>query len=216
MGSVPTSLGEWIHSPWFDLGLVVWKGYRPRVRLVLAGGHASAWISPFWRGPAPGAQRYQAMQWLTDAWNICARLRSAGIQIDEHHCWKTSGIHMHAANSGLIDQYPLLAWTGRLPGYATLRKALLTRAGSATTTILCRANLFVCLTPIEVDRLLAGERVAAVDPLFLIPCGCSNKCSILVNHHASLPNHAKCYGTCKLGRPSDHGQNYSVGTILVW
>ena len=61
MGSVPTSLGEWIHSPWFDLGLVVWKGYRPRVRLVLAGGHASAWISPFWRGPAPGAQRYQAV-----------------------------------------------------------------------------------------------------------------------------------------------------------
>ena len=43
MVSVPTSLGEWIHSPWFDLGLVVWKGYRPRVRLVLAGGHASAW-----------------------------------------------------------------------------------------------------------------------------------------------------------------------------
>ena len=61
MGSVPTSLGDWIHSPWFDLGLVVWKGYRPRVRLVLAGGHASAWISPFWRGPAPGAQRYQAL-----------------------------------------------------------------------------------------------------------------------------------------------------------
>ena len=24
------------------------------------GGHASAWFSPFWRGPAPGAQRYQA------------------------------------------------------------------------------------------------------------------------------------------------------------
>ena len=38
---------------------------RPRVRLVLAGGHASAWFSPFWRGPAPGAQstkRYQIDQ----------------------------------------------------------------------------------------------------------------------------------------------------------
>ena len=34
MGSVPTSLGEWIHPPWFDLGLVVWKGYRPRVMLL--------------------------------------------------------------------------------------------------------------------------------------------------------------------------------------
>ena len=68
MGSVPTSLGEWIHSPWFDLGLVVWKGYRPRVRLVLAGGHASAWISPFWRGPAPGAQRYQAARSPHPTW----------------------------------------------------------------------------------------------------------------------------------------------------
>ena len=38
----------------------MWKGYRPRVRLVLAGGHASAWFSPFCRGSAPGAQRYQA------------------------------------------------------------------------------------------------------------------------------------------------------------
>ena len=68
MGSVPTSLGEWIHSPWFDLGLVVWKGYRPRVRLVLAGGHASAWFSPIWRGPAPGAQRYQAGK--TRSWAV--------------------------------------------------------------------------------------------------------------------------------------------------
>ena len=52
-----------------DTPLVVWKGYRPRVRLVLAGGHASAWISPFWRGPAPGAQRYQAaavLEWGLD------------------------------------------------------------------------------------------------------------------------------------------------------
>ena len=57
MGSVPTSLGEWIHSPWFGLGLVVWKGYRPRVRLVLAGGHASAWISPFLAWPCTGSPK---------------------------------------------------------------------------------------------------------------------------------------------------------------
>ena len=46
------------------------------------------------------------MQWLTDAWNICTRLRSAGIQIDEHHCWKASGVNMHGACSGHIDQHP--------------------------------------------------------------------------------------------------------------
>ena len=82
MVSVPTSLGEWIHSPWFDLGLVVWKGYRPRVRLVLAGGHASAWISPFWRGPAPGAQRYQAMQHL---WSVLLKdAGNRGKKVDHH------------------------------------------------------------------------------------------------------------------------------------
>ena len=121
------------------------------------------------------------MQWLTDAWYVCARLRSAGIQIDEHHCWKTSGIHMHGASSGLIDQHPSLAWTRQLQGYATL----IARAGSATTTIICRANLFQCLTPHDVDRLLAGEPVATMEPLFLTQCSCSNKCSILVNHPAS-------------------------------
>ena len=51
------------------------------------------------------------MQWLSDAWNICTRLRSAGIQIDEHHCWKASGINMHGACSGHIDQH--LPYNGR-------------------------------------------------------------------------------------------------------
>ena len=80
MVSVPTSLGEWIHSPWFDLGLVVWKGYRPSVRLVLAGGHASAWISPFWRGPAPGAQRYQAVLFQQPAVYVAGHALQANLR----------------------------------------------------------------------------------------------------------------------------------------
>ena len=55
--------GVWIHFPLGDLGHMVWKGVRRRLRLVLAGGHASAWISPFWRGPAPGGQSTQA-SWI--------------------------------------------------------------------------------------------------------------------------------------------------------
>ena len=125
------------------------------------------------------------MQWLTDAWNVCARLRSAGIQIDEHHCWKASGVHINGACTGLIDQNPLLDWTQTLHGHATLRQALTPRAGCSTTTIVCRANLFICLTPTEVDMLLSGEYIAAIDPLFLTQCSCSNKCSVLVNHPAS-------------------------------
>ena len=59
------------------------------------------------------------------------------------------------------------------------------RAGYNTTTIVCRANLFICLTPADVDVVLAGGHIAAIDPLFLTQCGCSNKCSVLVNHPAS-------------------------------
>ena len=125
------------------------------------------------------------MQWLTDAWDICTRLRSAGIQIDEHKCWRAGGINMHSNNGGLIDQYPALQWTQTLAGHATLRKALISRAGSTVTTIVCRGNLLQCFTPEEVDRLLAGDRVPAIDPLILVQCKCSNKCSILVNHQAS-------------------------------
>ena len=46
-----------------------------------------------------------------------------------------------------------------------LGKHLFSRAGSTVTTIVCRGNLFQCFTPEEVDRLLAGDRVPAIDPL---------------------------------------------------
>ena len=80
------------------------------------------------------------MQWLADAWNICSRLRSAGIQIDEHHCWKASGVHISGTHSGCLENFPAFEWTQKLPGHATLRQALITRAGRTTTTIVCRAN----------------------------------------------------------------------------
>ena len=125
------------------------------------------------------------VQWLTDAWNICTRLRSAGIRIDEHHCWKASGVNMHGACSGHLDQHPPLQWTRKLQRHATLRQVLIHRAGYNTTTIVCRANLFICLTPADVDVVLTGGHIAASDPLFLTQQSCPNKCSVLVNHPAS-------------------------------
>ena len=83
MGSVSTSIrgvrftlyilggNEWVRFPRHSvsgstlLGLTwdSWcgKGTAPGCAWCLRG-HASAWISPFWRGPAPGAQRYQAVE----------------------------------------------------------------------------------------------------------------------------------------------------------
>ena len=134
MVSVPTSLGEWIHSPWFDLGLVVWKGYRTRVRLVLAGGHASAWFSPFWRGPAPGAQRYQAInpRERRQMLSRCQLVMATGGSIaqDLTMQWSTLGGFMQELSLLVIDegqqygtdreiavisllkQQPLVIWTG--------------------------------------------------------------------------------------------------------
>ena len=90
---------------------------------------------------------------------------------------------MHAASSGQIDQCPPLNWTRSLPGHATLPQALVHRSGYSTTTIVCRVNFLVCLTPAEVDLILAGGHMAKI--LFLVQCSCSNKCSVLVNHPAS-------------------------------
>ena len=126
------------------------------------------------------------MQWLTDAWQACIRLKSAGIQIDEHHCWRTSGINMHAACSGQIDQYPSLHWAQRLSGYATLRQALVHRIGLLAPPPLCADQICLCASPQQKwIPFYSGEHLAKIDPLFLVQCGCSNKCSVLVNHPAS-------------------------------
>ena len=67
------------------------------------------------------------MHWLQEAWTVCVKLRSAGIQIDEHHCWKAGGVNMNAQESGNLDyQHPPLQWTKSLQGHATLRQALIT------------------------------------------------------------------------------------------
>ena len=125
------------------------------------------------------------MQWLHDAWTVCKNLKSAGIQIDEHHCWKASGIHAHGSHEGSLTDFPALAWVQSVQGYPTLRQALLQRTGYTSTTIVSRGESFVCLTPREVDQLLAGLYIKRVDLLFLAKCKCSNKCTVLVNHPAS-------------------------------
>ena len=60
MASVPTSLGKWIHSPWFDQGLLVRKGTAPacvwclRRAMLLRGFVFLAWL-------CTGSPKYQAV-----------------------------------------------------------------------------------------------------------------------------------------------------------
>ena len=125
------------------------------------------------------------MQWLSDVWTICKKLRTAGIQIDEHHCWRANGARMNAPQSGCLADFPALDWVHHTRGYATLYQALAKRAGCSTTTLVSRGQNFVCLTPTQVDQILAGETADILTDLFLTQCGCANKCSVLVNHQAA-------------------------------
>ena len=125
------------------------------------------------------------MQWLSDVWNICKKLRTAGIQIDEHHCWRANGARMNAPQSGCLSDFPALNWVHSTRGHATLYQALARRAGRLTTTLVSRGQNFVCLTPAQVDQFLAGDAVDNLTDLFLMQCGCANKCSVLVNHQAA-------------------------------
>ena len=92
---------------------------------------------------------------------------------------------MNAPQSGCLADFPALDWVHRTRGHATLYQALAKRAGCSTTTLVSRGQHFVCLTPTQVDRTLAGEVADNLTDLFLTQCGCANKCSVLVNHQAA-------------------------------
>ena len=87
------------------------------------------------------------------------------------------------------------------------------RTGYTSTTIVSRADMFVCLTPREVDQLLAGARVSRVDSLFLTKCKCSNKCSVLVNHPASQHT-LNALERSKWGAHLIEGKSSALGLLL--
>ena len=153
------------------------------------------------------------MQWLTDVWTICKKLRTAGIQIDEHHCWRANGARMNAPQSGCLADFPALDWVHRTRGHATLYQALAKRAGCSTTTLVSRGQYFVCLTPTQVDQTLAGETADNLTDLFLTQCGCANKCSVLVNHQATQ-NTLNALERSNWGAHLIEGKATALGLIL--
>ena len=57
------------------------------------------------------------MQFLQDVWQVCEKLWSAGIQIDQYHCWKASRINWCNETSGCCSDDPRLHWVTRLLTY---------------------------------------------------------------------------------------------------
>ena len=153
------------------------------------------------------------MQWLSDVWIICKKLRTAGIQIDEHHCWRANGARMNAPQSGCLVDFPALEWVHHTRGHATLYQALAKRAGCSTTTLVSRGQNFVCLTPTQVDQILAGEAADTLTDLFLTQCGCANKCSVLVNHQATQ-NTLNALERSNWGAHLIEGKATALGLIL--
>ena len=153
------------------------------------------------------------MQWLSDVWNICKKLRTAGIQIDEHHCWRANGARMNAPQSGCLADFPALDWVHNTRGHATLYQALARRAGRLTTTLASRGQNFVCLTPTQVDQILAGNAADNLTDLFLTQCGCANKCSVLVNHQAAQ-NTLNALERSNWGAHLIEGKATALGLIL--
>ena len=153
------------------------------------------------------------MQWLSDVWTICKKLRTAGIQIDEHHCWRANGARMNAPQSGCLDDFPALEWIQNTRGHATLHQALVQRAGRSTTTVVSRGKHFVCLTPTQVDQTLAGEAMDNLTGLFLTQCSCANKCSVLVNHQA-VQNTLNALERSNWGAHLIEGKATALGLLL--
>ena len=108
--TLSTSLGEWISSgnewsqspchpvsgstcPGLAIGVWCGKGTGPGCAWCLRGGHASAWFSPFWRGPAPGAQRYAGDGYRSPLW-LCVSYNGSPVLV---HRLRGNKIHFHQA-----------------------------------------------------------------------------------------------------------------------
>jgi len=64
------------------------------------------------------------MTWLGDVGSLLDSLRSAGIQVDPHTCWKVAAVtHSHPFRPCRLDDHPEFAWVHELQGHATLHGA---------------------------------------------------------------------------------------------
>ena len=126
------------------------------------------------------AGRGDSVSWTGRCWNLLMKLRTAGIQVDSHQCWRAAEVTMHPTCK-----------VRTLP--ASFKEELFARQGSCTAAIdlsmvqlryfnllLARDVSFIVLSIPQVREILLGHS-DIVYSLYSLPCCCSTKTMTLTN-----------------------------------
>ena len=102
------------------------------------------------------AGRGDSIGWATSCWRLLMRLKTAGIQVDSHHCWRAVEVLMHPSSK-------VLSMT------TALRKDILSHHGCCTAAIalsqirlrrynvlIARDEWFIVLSIAQVREVLLG------------------------------------------------------------
>ena len=118
--------------------------------------------------------------WCSKAWSMLMSLHSAGIVIEQHHCWRAADVRMHPTD-GIIDvPVHLQSALQARPGYHTAREAILAHCSYQHSLLVCRDTKCIVVTPAEARSLIHGQS-NALFPLYSLQCTCNTKTALLTN-----------------------------------
>ena len=123
------------------------------------------------------AGRGQSVGWVDTCWQLLMRLKTAGIQIDSHCCWRAVEVLMHPCGISVMPpalKKDILALRGCCTAAIALSQVKLSRHN----VLLARDEQYLVLTISQVRQVLLGH-TDLVFPLYSATCVCSTKTCLL-------------------------------------
>ena len=125
------------------------------------------------------AGRGHSVDWVNTCWQMLMRLKTAGIQVDSHCCWRAVEVLMHPCKISVLPpslKQDVLSLRGCCTAAVALSQVKLRRHN----VLLARDEQYIVLTIAQVRQILLGHS-DAVFPLYSNTCRCSTKTMTLAN-----------------------------------
>ena len=125
----------------------------------------------------------ESLQWLHEVGQLCTHLRTAGIKVDPHYCWRAAFVKSTQCPCTMMTPLHPLEWILQIEGKPTLTDAILPlrlRRDHKGFVAICRDRFF-CVLSVQQLRQLSDLFIPEIMDMIAFKCTCSNKCGILTN-----------------------------------
>ena len=126
------------------------------------------------------AGRGDSIGWANFCWCLQMRLKTAGIQVDSHHCWRAVEVLMHPSCKVTTMTTALKKDILSHQGCCTAAIALSQIRLRRYNVLIARDEWFIVLSISQVREVLLGQ-TDLLFPLYSATCGCSTKTMTLSN-----------------------------------